>query len=164
MSSRVTTPGLSGYKRPQLPFLISAGIVIVFGSIDFFLQDAFLFKFEASLGNTLLGLFFAGTLFRRKTIIQEFAEAKTALPATLSDDDQFYFRVLTIVWSFYFFGKSLVYLWIATQFGMEKGLIVRTVIGNASFVVLLFVTLFSYRPSMVVLRWAGFLPSSRPLR
>ena len=131
-------------KKPLTFFFwFSSGIAIVFGVIDLFLQRSFLFKYEGSLTNAIVGGMFAITLFKKKPLLNEMVRAQIqtqkglASPPELIPEVSDYLWALTWIWTFYQFAKAAFYFWVAGNYPLEKVLIIRTVVGNVSMVVLL---------------------------
>ncbi len=56
-------------------FKFSAAITLIFGCVDLYAQQSFLFKHESVATNVITGVFFASSLFGGKTVIQEYYEA-----------------------------------------------------------------------------------------
>lgn len=140
-------------KKPISPFFkFSAAITLVFGCVDLFLQRSLLFKYEAALSNAMVGVFFLLSLRGEKPIILQFAEAQGRISKELTPELKYYFKFLTVVWSLYSFVKAGVYIWIASNYSLEQGLIFRGVVGNASFYALLFVSIFGSRQIIFILR------------
>ncbi len=149
-------------KKPiSLFFKFSAAITILFGVVDLYLQESFLFKYEAALSNVLIGLFFAVSLFGKRPIIREFAEAQGRIGKDLSPDGEYYFKFLTLVWSLYSFIKAAFYIWVATHYELEQGLAIRVVVGNASFYALLALSIFGKTPITFGLMKLKMMPSSK---
>lgn len=149
-------------KKPiSMFFKFSAGITIVFGLVDLYLQKSFLFKYEATLSNIMVGVFFACSLFNKKPIIREFAEAQGQIPKELSPDSEYYFKFLTVVWSGYSFAKAIGYFWIASRYSLEEGLAIRVVIGNVTFYSLLAVSIFGSKQIKFILAKLKMLPSTQ---
>ena len=153
------------YKLRGIPigtfFLFSAGITITFGFIDIYLQQAVLFKYEAAMTNVLVGAYFAASLFGKKTLIQEFAEAQGRVTNEITADTLYYFRFLTAVWVGYLFLKAGAYAWIAANYSLEQALVIRGTFGNVSFYGLLFLSIFCSKQIKSGLAKCKFLPSSR---
>jgi intracellular septation protein A len=150
---------LKGKELSQF-FIFTATITIVFGLIDIYLQQSIFFKFEAPLTNFVVGLYFALSLFG-KPLIQEFAEQQGRIAGTLSADTEYYFKFLTLVWAFYMWAKSVVYIWVAMNMTLEEGLVFRTIFGSISFYGLLGISIFGAPMIKPLLARAKFLPSSR---
>ncbi|MBK7962665.1 MAG: hypothetical protein IPK04_16610 [Bdellovibrionales bacterium] len=108
-----------------------------------------------------IALFFGITLFQPKPLIQQFAEQQGRTLKEQSIDKTFFFRLLTMVWTFYFILKAILYLWINLNSDLEQGLIVRTIIGNVSFGTMLFVSIGLARPIWNLLVKLKVMPSAR---
>lgn len=166
LSSIIWTIGETAFhiarKKPISTFFkFSAGITIAFGLVDLYLQQSFLFKYEAALSNVMVGAFFASSLFGKKPIIREFAEAQGRISKDLTPDGEYYFKFLTVVWSIYSFAKAAFYVWVASNYSLEEGLATRATVGNLSFYALLFLSIFGAKQIKFALLKLKMLPSSR---
>jgi intracellular septation protein A len=134
LSSVVVEIGLTWWRGEKLStfFKFTALITVVFGSVDLYLQQSLLFKYEATLTTIMVGVFFGSTLFADKSLIQEFAEQQGRVKGPMSMDRVIYFRFLTIIWSLYFFIKAAIYFKIASNSTLEQGFVIRAVVGNIS--------------------------------
>lgn len=129
-------------KREKLTslFKFSAIVTLIFGAVDLYSRQSFLFKYEACVTNIFTGIFFGASLFSNKTVIQEFRE-KSGNVKPLTRDRVAYFKILTLVWTAYFFLKAGAYYWMASTMSLEQGLLLRTILGSASFYALLFISI-----------------------
>ena len=149
-------------KLPVSPFfLFTAAVVVIFGLVDLYLQQSVLFKFEAALSSMMMGVFFAASLFGGKPIIREIAEAQGRIAKELSPDGEYYFRFLTQAWSFSFFAKAAFYVWVALNYSLEQGLVIRGIVGSATTYGLMFVSIFGAKQIKGLLAQLGLLPSSQ---
>ncbi|MBL7672123.1 MAG: septation protein IspZ [Bdellovibrionaceae bacterium] len=142
-------------------FKFSVALTFVFGVLDLTLENAFFYKIEATVTNLFTAFFFGITLFQPKPLIQQFAEQQGRTLKEQSIDKTFFFRLLTMVWTFYFILKAILYLWINLNSDLEQGLIVRTIIGNVSFGIMLFVSIGLARPIWNLLVKLKVMPSAR---
>jgi len=127
-------------KKPISSFFIfSSLLVVVFGLLDIFLAQAFFFKLEAGILNLISAAYFALSLFRPKSIIEEVARQKgqASTEHKLQEDQTFFFKVLTSVWVVYFLVKAGAFTWVNFTTDMQDGLIYRMTLGPLSFWVLL---------------------------
>lgn len=113
-------------------FKFSAAIAVSFGIVDLFLKDSFLFKYEAAVTNFITGLFFASTIFADKPLIQEFYERRKGPQHSVKPELVRFFRGFTLVWVIYFFVKAAFYVWVAKRYSIEKGMVIRGLVGNIS--------------------------------
>ncbi|MGZ3711162.1 MAG: septation protein IspZ [Bdellovibrionota bacterium] len=145
------------YRRLPITnlFKFSATVTILFGLVDLYAQQSFLFKYEASATNVLTGVFFGASLFSSKCLLQEFYEQRKDAKA-VTPDLAGYFRLLTLIWVLYFWLKAAVYFWIAGRFSLEQGLLVRTVLGSGSFYLMLGISIFGSRKIFPLLKKWGF--------
>jgi len=125
-------------------FKYSAVMTIVFGCVDLYSQESFLFKFEAAVTNLLTGAFFASSLRGGKSIIEDFYE-KSPGAKPVTDALRAYFRFITWLWVGYFVIKTGAYVWMARNYSIEQGLVIRTLIGNASMYAMIGVSWLSGR-------------------
>ena len=105
--------------------------------IDLYSDNPILFRYESVLTNILTGAYFAVTVFIGKPLIQEFAEKMKS-----TDIDRpgakIYLRLLTVVWSGYFFVKAIAYLYLANSgLSFEETTFIRSALGPISIAVLL---------------------------
>ena len=142
-------------------FKFSAAMALLFGVLDLTLENAFFYKIEASITNLFTAFFFGITLFQNKPLIQQFAEQQGRTSKDQSEDKTYFFRLLTIVWTIYFVIKAAIYLWINLNSDVEQGLIIRSIVGNVSFGILLFVSIGLARPIWNLLMRLKVMPSTR---
>ncbi len=134
---------------------------MVFGVIDFIIQEPIFFKFEAAIINILFALFFGFSLYRSKPIVQEIAEHQGRVDSVDSADKTFFFRFLTYTWVIYFVVKAIVLTWINLNHSLNQSLLLRVLIGNGSFALMILASIGLAEPLwnlMTRLRW---LPSAR---
>lgn len=142
-------------------FKFSAAIAVLFGALDLYLDNAFFFKIEATITNLMTAFFFGITLFQDKPLIQQFTEQQGRTSTETSDDKTFFFQFLTLIWTLYFIAKAIIYLWINFNTTTEDALILRMLVGNASFAVMLFISIGLSRPLWNVMQKWKLLPSAR---
>jgi intracellular septation protein A len=108
-----------------------AASVVGFGILDLHYQTGFFVKIEPALGNALTGCFFLGTVVIGKPILIEFAEK--AMGRKLPETAHPYLRNWTVVWSFFFFVRAAVYVWMAYRLSIDQALAIRGILGPVSF-------------------------------
>jgi intracellular septation protein A len=140
-------------------FKFSALMILVFGAVDLYSQQSFLFKYEASVTNLFMAVFFGATLFSEKTIIQDYYQ-KSKDPKPMTRDRVAYFQILTAVWVLYFLVKAGAYFWIARNYSLERGLVVRTVIGSGSLYAMLFISIVGSKKIFPLLKQWKLLPEA----
>ncbi len=132
---------IAGWKRerPTQFFYFSVGTTLLFGFIDLYSDNTFLFRYESVLTNILTGVYFGATVFIGKPLIQEFAEKSRTIPSLVETQSaKTYLRYLTMVWSGYFFVKAVIYFYLAeSDLSIERVISIRSVLGPVSFVALL---------------------------
>jgi intracellular septation protein A len=137
-------------------FKFTATITLIFGVIDLYAQQSFLFKYEASVSNIFTAMFFAYSLIANKSILQEFYEKRSDAKA-MTSELAIYFRLLTSVWVIYFLLKATAYFWIARNYSLEQGLLIRTILGSGSFYVMLFVSILGSKKIFPFLLKTGII-------
>ncbi len=121
-------------KKPVTAiFKLTAAMTLVFGSVDLLAQQSLLFKYEATVTNIGMAVFFAATLRGGASVIEETwvanpDNAGRAMPKWLKG----MFRSLTLFWSAYFLVKAVAYFFLAGAFSIEKAMAIRAVVGNVS--------------------------------
>lgn len=124
-------------EKPTLFFCFSVGMTLLFGSLDLYSDNPFLFRYEAVVTNILTGLYFGSTLFVGTPLIQEFAE-KASAESAQSQGSKRYLRYLTMVWAVSFFAKAFIYFCLAkSDHSIERVTMIRSVIGPVSFICLI---------------------------
>jgi len=136
-------------------YLLTSGLVVVFGGIDLLAANPFMIKYEAVINNTATGLFFAAGARGEKSLIQEVAEKRSQFPDRA--DVRYFFRILTLAWAAYFFAKAAVYLWLGMIFPLKEALELRTVLGGVSLACMFGLSLVG-RPLFFLCRRLGLLP------
>jgi uncharacterized membrane protein len=124
-------------ERPTAFFYFSVSTTLLFGAIDLYSDNPFLFRYESALTNILMGIYFGATVFIGKPLIQEFAErAKTE--SIDRPGARKYLRYLTVAWSAYFFVKAALYLHLAnSSLSIEETTAIRSAFGPISFGIML---------------------------
>ncbi|NNN06333.1 MAG: hypothetical protein HKL90_10575 [Elusimicrobia bacterium] len=147
------------HRKPiSLFFKFCAVVALLFGGIDFYLQKSVFFKYEATLTNLFTAVFFGSTLWGEKSMIHEFAEPRMAGSGhEITPGHVAYFRVLTGVWTAYFVLKATVYAVIASRYSLERGLLIRAIVGNVSMYALMGVSIFLSKPIYLFLKDRGLL-------
>lgn len=148
-------------EKMSLFFIFSTTITLLFGILDLTVKAPVFLKFEAGLSNLVFALFFASTLFQKKSIVQEFAEQQGRIDDQESEDKTFFFRFMTVLWSLYFLCKAIVFTLININNSIETGFLLRVLIGNISFAVMLFISIGLSRSIWRLLSRIGIMPSSR---
>jgi intracellular septation protein A len=150
---------VSKNKKLTSLFKFSAIMTLVFGAVDLYSQQIFMFKYEACVSNVFTGLFFGASLFSEKTVLQEFRE-KSGDSKPVTRDRVAYFKILTAVWTIYFFAKASAYFWMASHMSLEKGLLIRTLLGSMSFYALLLISIFGSKKLFPLMKKWNLLPNS----
>ncbi len=142
-------------------FYFSSLIIILFGVADLIVQEPFLFKFEATLTNLFFAVFFGLSLFKDKSIVQQFAEAQKRTSADQSEDKRFFFKFFTLIWSSYFTVKAFFYLWINFNSTLSEGFVIRMIVGKVSFWLMMFISIGLPMQIWKIMEVFKLLPSQR---
>lgn len=145
-------------------FYFSSTLVIVFGMLDLSIQEPFFIKFEATLTNLFFAVFFGISLFKEKSIVQEFAETQKRTSTEQSQDKKFFFQLFTIFWCLYFLVKAVFYLWLNFNSSLNEGLLLRLVIGKISFWIMMFISIGLPRYIWNLLEKMKLFPSQKTNR
>nr|WP_295902438.1 septation protein IspZ [uncultured Bdellovibrio sp.] len=149
-------------KKSMSPFFIfSSGMALLFGILDLTLQNAFFFKFEAGISNLVCAVFFGLSLFHSKSLVQEIAEQQGKIDKTESPDKHFFFRIQTIAWTIYFIAKAILYTWVNFNTSLQEALVIRLLVGNVSFYVMMFISVGLARPLWIFMEKMRWMPSAR---
>lgn len=138
-------------------FIYTAGVTIIFGAIDLYMKQSVFFRYESALTNFITGLFFATTIFDTKSMLQELAENSGRLKVDMTPERLQYFRVLTGMWVMYFWLKAAVYVWVATHYTLEEGMIVRLIVGNITLYTMIGISMFGTKYLKRIFTMLGFL-------
>ena len=138
-------------------FKFSVVVTVVFGVLDLWVKTPIFFRYEASLSNVVTGVYFGMTVRSAKSFIQEWIEKRDGKPMT-DADAILRCRMLTVVWTAYFFAKAGIYGYLSTRYSMEEAMLIRSTAGTASFYALLALSIFAGRPVLVFLQSRGLLP------
>ncbi len=128
---------LARKKPPTRLFVMTTVLTLAFGAVDLWMQRSVLFRFEAVITNVLTGVWFGATLFGDKTMLLELYEKTRKPEDPMPPETPSYLRMLTTVWTLYFFAKAALYAWIGVVYPLDRAIEIRAVVGTASFVALL---------------------------
>ncbi len=147
-------------RRPVTKlWVVSNGLALVFGAIDLYAANPFVFRYEASVSNLATGIAFAIWSFGAKPMIQQIAEDRQgyAFPPNRADLRAF-FRAFTLVWAGYFFIKAGAYLWLAQVMSFSQATWLRSLIGSGSFVLMLAISSRGRAIREIFVRYGLFAP------
>lgn len=140
-------------------FKFTVVVTLIFGILDLFVATPVFFQYEPTLTNIITGIYFGMTLWSEKSFIQEWAEKKAG--TTIKNPDAILrYRILTVVWTIYFFVKAGIYAYVSRQYSIEKALIFRSTVGTISFYGLLAVSIFFGTKIIMFFQQRGLLPSN----
>lgn len=148
-------------KESITPFFkFSAGVTLVFGCVDLYMKGPVFFRFEPAVTNIITGAFFALSLRGGSSVIQDFAKQQIG-DKPVTPDLAWYFRMLTWIWVIYFLLKAGFYAWVGARYSLEKAMLIRGLVGNATLYPLMAVSIFGGRPIFLALKKLRLLPSCR---
>ena len=149
-------------KKKISGFLIfSSVLVVLFGMMDLYLNSQTFIKYEAILFSIAFGLYFAGSLFGKKSLVESLAEQQGRVDQSTSPDKTFFFRFITVIWAFYFFAKAFVCYLISQDANFADASLLRILIGTTSFYVLLAISVGLGPQIWRLLSFLKVLPSAR---
>lgn len=148
-------------EKVSVFFYFSSSIIILFGLADLYFDAPLFIKFEATLTNLFFAVFFGISLFKKKSIVQEFAEAQKRTSVEQSEDKSFFFKVFTAFWCLYFVIKAIFYLWLNFRVSLDEGIILRAIIGKASFWVMMFISIGLPRQVWKLMEQLKLFPSQK---
>lgn len=153
--------GIKIRRKEPIPtlFKFTAAMTLIFGGIDLYFQQSILFKYEAAVTNSFTGVFFGTSLLGKTSILQNL-QAGQDDGRVWTPDRVAYMRILTGIWTGYFFMKAGAYFWMASHFDIERGLMIRTIAGTASFYAMLVVSVFGSRLLFPWMKQNGLLPAA----
>jgi intracellular septation protein A len=126
------------YRIPLSPvFIVATGFTVLFGGIDLFLQSPRFFRLEPFAQNFLIATVLLSSVRLRIPVAAWFI---SGLPKKIRPDvspaGQDYLRKLTFVWSIYLYLKAAVFLYLAFEVDLGALILLRSIIGGGSMVVL----------------------------
>jgi intracellular septation protein A len=136
-------------------------VIIVFGVLDLLLSNQLFIKYEAFLTNIIIAIFWAASLFKDKSIVQEIAESQGRVDPSQSIDKRFFFNIFTIFWSAYFLLKGLFYYWTYQNTNMDNALIVRIFVGKISLWIMIGSSTLLPRKIWKLMEWFKVFPSQK---
>lgn len=138
-------------------FKFSVLVTAVFGALDLAIKTPIFFQYEAAVTNVITGIYFGMTVRASKSFIQEWVEKKNGKPVT-DGNAILRCRILTIVWTVYFFLKAAIYVYVSSHYSLEQAVVIRSGLGSASFYGLLAISIFFGKPILVFFQDRGLLP------
>ena len=140
---------------------ISFAVVVIFGGIDLYLENGLFMKLESGLMNLILASLFGISFFREKTVVEELAEQQGRIAVEKNPDKTFFFRLITSIWFFYYILRAIFFTWLNFSAFDGESFIVRTLLGTASFYILLGASIGLSRPLWKLLLKLRIMPSAR---
>lgn len=142
-------------------FYLSSGVIIIFGTLDLFIKTPVFLKWEAAVINILFAGFFAFSIFKEKSIVQEFAETQGRVATESNADTKFFFNCFTLFWTIYFLAKAILYLWLNFNYQFEDALIFRVFTGKISLFIMIGISILLPRKIWALMERARMFPSQR---
>ncbi len=126
---RVPTPSL---------YMFGNLMALAFGVIDLTAKTPFMIRYEGVITNLITAAFFARDAFSRRPMFLDFAERSRGapFPDSLVGMTAF-FRAFTLAWTAYFVLKAGLFLWLVQAFPLPRALILRSIIGTGSLLVMM---------------------------
>lgn len=149
-------------KRTISPFMLfSTAVVLIFGALDLQLSNDFFMKLESGLMNLMMAGMFGVSLFREKSIVEELAEHQGRVSKEKTPDKTFFFRVITTIWFLYYILRAVGFTWMNFAMADGESFIVKTLLGSASFYVLLAASIGLSQQLWNLLLKLRLMPSTR---
>ncbi|MGZ3771438.1 MAG: septation protein IspZ [Bdellovibrio sp.] len=145
-------------------FYFSSGVILFFGAADLLIQESCFIKYEATFTNSLFAVFFGMSLFKEKSIIQEFAETQGRTSTESTIDKSYFFKFLTAAWIVYFLAKAFFYLWLNSLLSTDEAIISRIIIGKVSFWIMMFLSVGIPKKIWSLIERLGLFPSQHSRR
>ncbi|MDE2198268.1 MAG: septation protein IspZ [Rhodospirillales bacterium] len=139
-------------------WLLAAGMTLVFGAVDLYARTPFMLKYEAVITNIATAAVFALGMRGARPLLQEIAERAEPEAFAPRPDIRRFFQLLTLVWVAYFLLKAALYLWLARMLTLERAMAARTIIGTASMVGMMGLSMQGRRLFALCKAW-GWLPA-----
>lgn len=125
-------------KQAITPFMLfSLVVVLVFGALDLWLANEFFMKLESGIMNLIMAGVFGISLFREKSVVEELAEHQGRISKEKTPDKTFFFRLITSIWFLYYILRAVGFTWMNFVMPDGESFILKTLLGTASFYVLL---------------------------
>lgn len=118
-------------------FWLTTLLTLGFGAFDLVVGKVVLFRFEAVVTNLLTALYFGASVLTGKSVLEEFYEKSQASTTKIAAELSSYLRLFTLVWTAYFLLKSGVYYWLALTLPLTRLVLIRSIIGTLSLLLLL---------------------------
>ena len=139
-------------------FKFSVLITVIFGGLDLLIKTPVFFQYEAAITNVITGVYFGMTIFGTKSFIQEWVEKKNGETLT-NQNSVLRCKMLTIVWTTYFFVKAGIYFYVSSRYSIDDAIIIRSTFGSASFYGLLAISILFGKKILVFFQEKRLLPS-----
>lgn len=126
-----------GIGFPRL-YILSTGLVLIFGSIDVFSRQPFMLKYEGAVTETIVGIAFAiGS--RGRSIIEELVLQQQ--PDYSVPHRRRFFQLITRSWSIYYLCMACFFLWVSQHVTLIHAVGIRQI---ASLIGAVVMALFSF--------------------
>jgi intracellular septation protein A len=138
-------------------YLLTSGLTLVFGLVDFASTSPFMLQYEAVITNAATALAFVAGAMGEKPIIQEVAEQRGET-FIATNEVRAFFRLFTIAWATYFVVKAIVYFWMAWTLPMLEAMALRSVGGGVSLGLMILISVTQGQRLFFLCRRLGLLP------
>ncbi len=116
-----------GIGFPRL-YILTTGLVLVFGLIDVFSKQPFMLRYEGAATEGIVGIaFWFGS--RGRSIIEELVLQQQ--PDLAFPNRQRFFQLVTRSWSIYFLCMACLYVWVGQNFSLVHAVAIRQVASLA---------------------------------
>jgi hypothetical protein len=148
-------------RRQKLPavWLLSNGLAVTFGIVDLWAKTPFMIRYEGAISNVVVGLLFLAGASGERPRFMDLVEQGMGQPLPKGRPELVaYFRAFAILWAVYSFAKAGLVLWLVTTYPLPKALALRALIGTATLVPMLALSLGGRRVFVLCQRVGLFRP------
>ena len=127
------------YRERFSPFFIlSSGLILIFGALDLLVQDPRFFRFEPAVQNFGVGSLFWVAQWKKFPVIRVFVQAlPRRIQSEFLEPDEAYLRRVTWVWVGYLYLKGLFFLYLAVSVDLGALILLKSVVGTGSLLVMM---------------------------
>lgn len=150
-------------KKQKISMLFYAfnSVIIFFCILELLHVRINFYQYEAFLSNTIIALFWASSIFKDKSVVQEIAEVQGRTGAENSLDKKFFFNFFTLFWASYFLAKGILYFWIFQNPSIKNPFIVRIITGKVTLWIMIGISTLLPEKIWKIMNQLRVLPSYR---